>query len=304
MGQESWGRRVWRLIYPGLTYFGICFIVEAIAAVFIAMTTLPGYNPNNLNNQMEIINEMMNRTLSIALELQVLAAAISLPVLLLFYRMDRKADLKKGKARRFTAVPSWQYILIVVLGVATCLAGNNLITASGLYNVSDTYEAISDIMYGGKLALEFIGLGIIIPIVEELIFRGLIYRRLREYLNIGPAAVLCSLIFAFYHGNLVQGVYAFCLGLLFIYTYERFHTMVAPILFHMAANLFSVAVSELGFLDNMYRSAGKFWGGTVISCLVLILMVYLIERHVHSVEIASEGSAGSAAGDNGEMGQE
>ena len=39
MGQESWGRRVWRLIYPGLTYFGICFIVEAIAAVFIAIDT-------------------------------------------------------------------------------------------------------------------------------------------------------------------------------------------------------------------------------------------------------------------------
>lgn len=290
MKQESWGRRIWRLIYPGLTYYGICFIVEIIAAVFIAMTTVRGFDIGSMSGQIDFINEMLNKTLSIALELQVLAALITLPILILYYKLDRKRDIKNGNVHRFTAVPPWQFVLIAILGAAACLAGNNLITASGLYNVSDSIEAISDLLYGGKLILEFIGLGIIIPVVEEMIFRGLIYRRMREYVNIAPAAVVCSFIFGFYHGNIVQGVYAFCLSLLFIYVYERYHSMFAPILFHVAANLFSVAVSELGFLDWMYRSAGVFWGGTILSCVVLILMVYAIERYVHSEEIITEGT--------------
>ena len=44
MKQESWGRRVWRLLYPGLTYYGVCFIVEAAAAVWIAFTTAGRYD--------------------------------------------------------------------------------------------------------------------------------------------------------------------------------------------------------------------------------------------------------------------
>lgn len=62
----------------------------------------------------------------------------------------------------------------------------------------------------------------------------------------------------------------------------------APILFHMAANLLSVLGSETGALDWMYGSLGVFWGVTVICCLLIVVMVYLIERFVHSTEILPE----------------
>ncbi len=289
MKQESWGRKIWRLVYPGLTYYGICFIVMAAAAVWIAFSTLSGYDANTLNSQINtIVDEMLNRSLSIALELQVFAAAVTLPLLVLYYRMDRKRDRIYGREKRYTAAPSWQYVLVAVLGLSACLAGNNLLMASGLYSVSSGYNEVSELLYGGKLALEFAGLGIVIPIVEEMIFRGLLYRRLREDMKVSTAAVVCSLIFGFYHGNLLQGIYAFALSLLFIYVYERYHTMAAPILFHVAANLLSVAVSETGLFDGLYRSRGIFWAGTIAACGVLILMVYLIEQYVHSEEIVPE----------------
>ncbi|MCI8505614.1 MAG: CPBP family intramembrane metalloprotease [Lachnospiraceae bacterium] len=289
MREENWGKRIWRLIYPGLTYLAVCFIVEVIAAVWIAFSTVAKYDADTLNSEMNrIINSMLEQTISVALELQVLAAAITLPLLLLYYRRDRKQEECFHQGRRFTAVPSWQYLLTVVLGMTACLAGNNLVAVSGLFEISDTYAEISEMIYGGKLAVELLGLGILVPLVEELIFRGLMYRRMRKYLNVSTATVICSLIFGFYHGNLVQGLYAFCLSLLMIYVYERFHTMLAPILFHVAANLLSVIVSETGILDNVYRSAGLFWLTTIASCLVLIGTVYLIEQLVHSEEITAQ----------------
>ena len=61
--------------------------------------------------------------------------------------------------------------------------------------------------------------------------------------------------------------------------------MLAPILFHAAANVLSVLVSETGMLDGIYRSAVPFWSCTILACAVLIGMVYLIENFVHSEEI-------------------
>lgn len=286
MREENWGKRIWRLIYPGLTYLVICFIVEVIAAVWIAFSTVAKYDASTMQVEMNsIINSMLEQTLSIALEMQVLAAAITLPLLVLYYRKDRKREERLNQVHRFTAVASWQYVFAVILGVSACLAGNNLVAVSGLYQVSDAYDEISEMIYGGKLVIELVGLGVIVPLVEEMIFRGLMYRRMREYLNVSTATVICSLVFGFYHGNLVQGVYAVCLSLLMIYVYERFHNMLAPVLFHVAANMFSVIVSETGVLDGVYSSAALFWLCTLLSCGVLIGIVYLIEQLVHSEEI-------------------
>ena len=74
MTQESWGKRIWRLIYPGLTYLVVCFIIEVIAAVWIAFSTVAKYDVNTLNSEMNsIINSMLEQTISVALELQVLS---------------------------------------------------------------------------------------------------------------------------------------------------------------------------------------------------------------------------------------
>ena len=285
MKQESWGRRIWRLIYPGLLYYGICFVVQFVSVAVISFQTMMGYEASELESKMtDIMTDVMTKTLSVALDIQVLGAILTIPFLLLFYRKDRIRDRLAGRETKVVfRPPVFSYLLIPILGAALCLAGNNLILISGLYTVSEEYETVANLLYGGKLVLEVVGVGVIVPIAEELIFRGLVYRRLREYSQVGWAAFISALIFGIYHGNLVQGVYAFCLGLLLVYVYERYHSMLAPILLHAAANILSVAGSELDFLDRIYKSAAAFWILTILCCALIILMVWLMERHAVSL---------------------
>ena len=67
------------------------------------------------------------------------------------------------------------------------------------------------------------------------------------------AAFLSALLFGLYHGSVVQGVYAFFLGLGAAWLLQRFGTLLAPWLFHMAANLISVLLEhfsgQLAFLN-------------------------------------------------------
>ena len=60
-----------------------------------------------------------------------------------------------------------------------------------------------------------------------------------------PAAILSSIIFGAFHGNMVQAVYAFLIGLVCVFVYEKYKSIVASIFLHISANMFSLMISSL-----------------------------------------------------------
>lgn len=75
------------------------------------------------------------------------------------------------------------------------------------------------------------------PVAEELIFRGLTQRILEREFSFWTANLLQSLFFGIVHGNPVQGIYAFFIGILLGYLARRYQNLWAPILCHFAVNL-------------------------------------------------------------------
>ncbi len=133
-------------------------------------------------------------------------------------------------------------------GIAACLAVNTLIKASGLPGIFTGFSQRAGDLYGPSAGLQICAMGVVIPLTEELIFRELGFGRLREHTGFLQAALLSSALFGLWHGNVVQGLYGFCMGIMFAWTLERKKTVAAPVLMHMAANLTSVAVTALGGL--------------------------------------------------------
>ena len=86
--------------------------------------------------------------------------------------------------------------------------------------------------------LGIISYGILAPLGEEIVFRGVVYGQLRKVLKVPYAVVLSGLAFGLFHGNLVQAVYATVIGCLLALVYEWYGTIAAPMLFHSVANLF------------------------------------------------------------------
>lgn len=87
--------------------------------------------------------------------------------------------------------------------------------------------------------------GVIGPIAEEIVFRGMIFRTLRKGFSFGLAAILSGVFFGIYHMNWVQGVYASCLGILLAFVYERTQTIWGAILFHMFFNISSYVLESM-----------------------------------------------------------
>nr|WP_319489456.1 type II CAAX endopeptidase family protein [uncultured Caproiciproducens sp.] len=91
------------------------------------------------------------------------------------------------------------------------------------------------------LVLYFITIAIIPPLVEELIFRGMILHSLRKYGD-SFAIVASAVLFGLYHGNFVQMVFAFIAGLVMALVVVRTNSLWTSILIHLFNNTISVAI--------------------------------------------------------------
>lgn len=83
---------------------------------------------------------------------------------------------------------------------------------------------------------QILALCIAAPVAEEIIFRGVMYRRLLEYTDKVTAVIFSAAVFGIYHGNLVQGIYALILGVLLCFVYDSCKSLMAPILVHIMCN--------------------------------------------------------------------
>ena len=149
----------------------------------------------------------------------------------------RRAELQPARPQAL------EYVLLLVCAVSMALGINLLLTLTGLTGVSENYTEISARQYGVAFGLGLVLYGVVSPIAEETVFRGLIYNRMKGHMRAGAAIVLCGMLFGIYHGNLVQAIYGCVLGIGITLMYEWFGSIAAPILFHGAANVGVFAVS-------------------------------------------------------------
>lgn len=160
-------------------------------------------------------------------------------------------------------------VAVLWLGCAG-VAMNNVIAAVGLQQLSDSYQQVEQAFYSSDLLCEIVALGVIAPLAEELLYRQLVFYRLRESYGRLTAVVASALIFGVLHMNLVQTVYAFVLGLLLALLMERYQDVRVPLLGHMAANIIAILRGETGFLSWLTLGRPLFVPVTAVLLLVTV----------------------------------
>ena len=148
--------------------------------------------------------------------------------------------------RSFTSVlrplPS---VISLLIGMSSALFLNILFYITGLVNISSAFNKVSSDQASVGLIAGIILFGIITPVAEELVFRGIVLSRLNLGFGVTPAIILSALMFGIYHGNLVQGIYGTLMGLIIGYVYIKYDALVYPILVHSGANILIFIITSL-----------------------------------------------------------
>ena len=162
---------------------------------------------------------------------------------ILFYKDSKQIRWEGKKLSLYSA------IIMIIIGICACIGVNMLFELTGLKTIrEEDAKNVAKALYSDKLWLQILVVGI------ELLFRGILYRRMRTWLSVGPSALAALLIFAAVHGNLLQALYAFILGALLVWTYERFAKLTAPIILHVSANLISILVQQSTWLSSYLQT--------------------------------------------------
>ena len=179
---------------------------------------------------------------------------VGFPILfLLVSKMEKNPPEKKkfGFGRSVVSFLMCAGAMGVGMIVGTLL--NLALTLPFGVNPGDT-NVLATIMQGSDPFWRILTVGILAPIVEELIFRKFLIDRTVKY-GEWVAILTSSLMFGLFHGNFSQFFYATLLGGIFAYVYIRTGRIWITVVFHMLINLSTsvVTVTLMGKADfNKY----------------------------------------------------
>ncbi|MBO5207906.1 MAG: CPBP family intramembrane metalloprotease [Lachnospiraceae bacterium] len=264
------------VLMPFVIYY-VCYFVASIALTVIVITLLQsvfGVNEVFLTEQEASINGAVGG----------LAMLIGVIPLLSVLRKEL-ADASKMQVRKveencksenvMKEVSAYIKIPVtILLAVSSALAANILFILLHLTESSETYKEVAANQYGVAFGLGLLLYGVVSPLAEEVVFRGIIFNRMKKEYAVVTAICISSLMFGLYHGNSVQGIYGFIIGCLIAYTYERFGNFFYAVLFHGAAN---IAVFTITGNAKFYQAIVT-PVSYVILTIISVVLVFCIEK--------------------------
>lgn len=162
-------------------------------------------------------------------------------------------------------LPGLIYVLIFKINIIKCMPYRKLRVSDGLLSMLIGYTLIPLMLFASNLTslfsknyiqdsmselmsypflLQLFLIAVLPAVVEEFLFRGLLYHSYRKNGILG-AALLSALVFGLMHLNINQLSYAVIMGAVFALMVEVTGSMYSSMLAHFAVNSYSIIMLKL-----------------------------------------------------------
>ena len=174
------------------------------------------------------------------------------------------------------------YLLLIPATLAMLIINATVIS---LIPMPDSIlEMFSQLMGGGWLS--FVTVALAAPVLEELIFRGVILDSFLKRISPTKAIIWSSIIFGIAHANPWQFIAAFSIGLIVGWIYYRTKSIWPGILLHFVNNATaSILGKYLGIAQSIDQQLlpGNTWILWVAAGLILAASLYAMRRYFPTV---------------------
>lgn len=223
-------KNIWRVICYPLLYLGAQVVVSVIyavlAAAIIGVQIAMESAASGKGMDADDIGELIFSRIDLKIPM-IVSVFVAFAVMFLILRKEWKAE-KLWNFKNFG--PAVIYALS--LGFAMNMVTNCVL---GVLPIREYSSPIDD-MVGNNLIFDFLVFALFAPVLEEIIFRGVVQRRLSKMMNLHGAVILQALVFGLIHLNLIQGTYAFVLGIFIGYVYHWYDSIWFACAIHISFN--------------------------------------------------------------------
>lgn len=252
-------KRVFEAVAKAAGYVALFIVVQfAVSIVFMVIGGVGAAMPDIYDNSMPDIDGlsefMTDYIIGKTAEITLISNVLTALLVWMVAAVQKKNILKSAYIKE---IPSLAYIPLALGGA--CLAALIAIVMALLPIPEELMEqyAQSSEGLGSTGLVAVISTVIAAPVVEELVFRGLVYTRLRRAMPPVVAALLSSAVFGALHGQIIWMAYAFVLALVMCAVFERTGSILSTMVLHSAFNLVGgYFLEEINPLFGILAAAG------------------------------------------------
>lgn len=274
--KKSTFQNIWKFLFPYLMFLFVGeFFRQAIAYVLMFLAE----QNEALLNFMFVIEESDEQRWAISGNGNALIQIFALlGVVLVLYKMaEGKACLKKGEKKELVfKAADWLKWLATALSLG--LGFNMLFISAGVTTASTSYQETAANLYAVGIPLGVVLYGVVSPLAEEFLFRGIIFNEIKSFSKPIMAAMLSAVLFGVYHGNGVQLAYGTILGVVLAQAYQMSGRFIVPVVLHGVLNVLVFVAGSLGIFQ---QNAVQLLIGMVLTVLGLILFYILYRKDAY-----------------------
>lgn len=291
--------------------FGAMFYVSFDAVSNIDLFAELGISPQDMADMTPelfsaITNVLAQRTLpayvdfvtEYAIHLTLLAGVLAVAVYIIIFAFRKKSFKDKIGLRRIG----------LMNGVAAFIFGASLnVFLSVLLSVLpfpeewlSEYTTYADELTGGTGVIMVLLVGVLAPVFEEIIFRGVCYNSLKSGMPMLAAMILSSWGFGMMHAGALWVVYATVMGIILTWIYEKNNSLLAPILTHVGFNLIGKAIEYMPEQSDMVHYVMMAVSGLICAATVYYTVKTSKYRIQYTMSKTEDNESFPDGGDKGE----
>jgi membrane protease YdiL (CAAX protease family) len=263
-------------VWWSLLLIGIYLWIQVVTAVIftVGLIIIKTVHSGQSGVPLDFEDIMQTLTGEYMLIILFVSAIVALLICLLIYRWRKIRVFEHMKLKSaepkilFLAIPTGLAIEFTAMVIFS-------LTASLFKQSAQAYESMVSGMMSSWFA--FIAVGLVAPIVEDFIFRGLILNELRRNYSVTVAIIIQAVLFGAMHLNISQGVYATFAGLILGIIAVSANSVWPAVIGHIMMN------SSALFLSYVDEAALNVLLVPIIGVSVLFLFI-MIYRSVNKIK--------------------
>lgn len=258
------------IILYGLIYYSFQYFIGAIlgALFFITRAAISGTDFYEF-----YLNDGMGVIVSITV---ILAAIFSFIIYLAIFAL-RKLKITKicnFKKLKFSYIPA-----SFILGISICFLNSSLLAmlakADFFKYYIQQYQSLNQWLSETNTILLVMALALAAPLIEEIIFRGMIFYELKQIMPVFLVVIIQGLLFGIYHFNIVQFIYGSFLGIMFGLVYSWTQNLWVPVILHFSNNIMAVFAAKQPKADSFDEPDIRIF---LISLIITVLFCWFFYK--------------------------
>ncbi|WMJ23394.1 type II CAAX endopeptidase family protein [Paludicola sp. MB14-C6] len=224
----------------------------------------------------ELITKITEKVMSLATLITLIAGVLTIIVLVIEFLIRKKnffTEVGIHRMKGATIIP------IMLFGI-----GFNVFVSIIMQlipfpqDLMNSYIEQSSNLTKGNMVVNILATACMAPIVEEIIFRGLMLTRFQKGMPTMVAVLLSSSLFALSHGQIIWMIYSFVLGVILCLVFIRTKSLLGNILLHFSFNSVSAVMMLMKVEDVNDEILPILLVASIVVCIATIITVLFLTK--------------------------